>query len=787
RRSWVCAPSVMVLLCAWSLPAPGLRAAEAPAPRRYDFDLPAAPLDESLQRFNAQSGASAGMAGALPRVRTNAVAGRYTTAEALARMLAGSGIEAVAVGSQSFQLRPAVAARAANAPDSAPRELAEIVVTATKRPQPLQDLPLAVTAVTAGQIAGGAPLGGTRAALDFDAATSSTNLGPGRNRHFIRGVADSAFLGPSQATVSVQFDETRLNYSAPDPDLRLVDVDRVEILKGPQGPLYGTGALGGVVHILPHRPELDDTTMRLAAFAGDTAHGGVSSGGSAVLNVPLADGALGARVVGYAENQAGWIDNVGGRQDANTTRLAGGRMALRAATAGWLLDLQGVAQQEHVRDSQYVAGDVGSLARAGVLPEPRSNDLDMLSVVLHHDLDWGGLAFTSSYVSHEVDGIEDASDAAADFGLAPPLRYEDDRRYRLLANELRFSSAPGRALSWLAGFAQLGAGNHIAGSLDPAPAAGASVFDLSQHISDLALFGEADAALSSRWRLSAGLRLARVSEEDERRESEDPGLQPAVAHTATPSISLDWHPDDRSTLAYVRFAQAVRPGGLNPDGNIDPAAGADERRFHADQLTSLESGWRQSSADDAFALQAALFATRWRNVQSDYLQDNGLIGTRNVGNAGNFGAELQLRFNYLGWTSEAGSVLQRARLVHPSIPVSNEDARLPVVPDVRLYALQARDFSWGPWHVRAQLRADYVGSSRLSFDADLDRDTPASVVLAAAATLTHGAWELQFNAGNLLDSRADTFAFGNPFSIRNGPQRTPREPRTLTLQLAHSW
>ncbi|WP_447412480.1 hypothetical protein, partial [Clostridium perfringens] len=64
---------------------------------------------------------------------------------------------------------------------------------------------------------------------------SLTNLGPGRNRQFIRGVADSPFNGPSQSTVAVVLDEARITFDAPDPDLRLVDMERIELLKGPQG------------------------------------------------------------------------------------------------------------------------------------------------------------------------------------------------------------------------------------------------------------------------------------------------------------------------------------------------------------------------------------------------------------------------------------------------------------------------------------------------------------------------------------------------------------------------
>jgi iron complex outermembrane recepter protein len=132
-------------------------------------------------------------------------------------------------------------------------------------------------------------------------------------------------------------------------------------------------------------------------------------------------------------------------------------------------------------------------------------------------------------------------------------------------------------------------------------------------------------------------------------------------------------------------------------------------------------------------------------------------------------------------------VLQRARLDDPAIIEAGADARLPVVPDVRCYALLARHFNTGGGRMRVQLRGDYIGASRLSFDADLDRDTPAYFVLGTGASFTRGAWELQFNATNLLDSRADTFAFGNQFSIRDGSQRTPRRPRTVTLQVARGW
>lgn len=502
--------------------------------------------------------------------------------------------------------------------------------------------------------------------------------------------------------------------------------------------------------------------------------------------MPLVEDTLGLRAVGYVEHQGGWIDNVGGRSNANGTRLTGGRLALRLQGAGWLLDLEGVAQHQRVDDSQYVLGDANTLTRSGVLPEPRDHDLHMISAVLHRPLWDGELVFSSSYVNHEVNGIQDASAAAPLFEVSAPTRYYDDRSYHLLGNELRYSSAAGRAFTWLLGVSNQVARNQLAGRLDPAPATtiGGTVQDLRQHNTDIAVFGEAGMQLPRSLRLTTGLRLARDADEDETREAANPGYGASVVHTATPSVSLDWRSADRHSLAYVRFAEAIRPGGLNPG-----SSGGTEKRFSADRLYSVDTGLRWRAADSSLAMQMALFATRWRHVQSDYLlQLTDLIGTRNVGNASNVGVEAQVRLTPLGgWSWELGAVLQRARLDHPTIAVAGEDPRMPVVPDIRLYAVQAREFTLGGWQARAQMRADFSGRSRLSFDPDLDRKTPAAFELSAAAMLKRGAWQWQLNATNLLNSHTDTFAFGNQFSVLNGSQHTPRQPRTIMLQLSRSW
>ena len=144
--------------------------------------------------------------------------------------------------------------------------------------------------------------------------------------------------------------------------------------------------------------------------------GGAGFGADLVVNAPVVPGRAALRAVMYATTEPGWIDNSGARDNANDTRVLGGRLALRALLpADWTLDLQGVAQNSQTSDSQYVTGSSG-LRRSGVLPEPHDNDF-YLGVATAQGRWLGQNALvTSSAVSHESDGILDASVAAGSVG-----------------------------------------------------------------------------------------------------------------------------------------------------------------------------------------------------------------------------------------------------------------------------------------------------------------------------------------------------------------------------------
>jgi len=169
-----------------------------------------------------------------------------------------------------------------------------------------------------------------------------TNEGAGRNRQFIRGVADSPFSGTSQSTVAIQLNDARVAYDAPDPDLRLVDVDRVEILKGPQGPLYGSGALGGVYHIVTNPPQLDRFSGLAEIHGQSVAGGDAGGGGQAVANLPVVKDRLALRAVIYREQDIGKKERPahGGEQRLRIekrTRIALWLIAAASLAVDWRL------------------------------------------------------------------------------------------------------------------------------------------------------------------------------------------------------------------------------------------------------------------------------------------------------------------------------------------------------------------------------------------------------------------------------------------------------------------
>jgi len=190
--------------------------------------------------------------------------------------------------------------------------LEEIVVTATKRSESLRDVPIAVSAIKAEDITAR----GLTQYADYLSSVPGVHFqdaGPGQSRVLIRGIVANEGGGGS-ASVATYFGETVtsvMNLFGGKPNLRLVDVERIEVLRGPQGTLFGANALSGVVRIVPSAADLDEFELKLGTRGFTTAHSSDASYHvEGVVNVPLIDDRLALRVVAYQDDIAGFIDNV---------------------------------------------------------------------------------------------------------------------------------------------------------------------------------------------------------------------------------------------------------------------------------------------------------------------------------------------------------------------------------------------------------------------------------------------------------------------------------------------
>lgn len=728
-----------------------------------------------------------GATGQLPSFRARAVRGAMTGAEALNRLLAGSGYRAVQVGPLAYRIEPVPAPRAVPAARPTPPAVTvppvtppDIVVTAQKRSQSLAQLPLSIAIVSPETAVAGRIAPGSRDLALAIEGLAITNLGPGRNRQFIRGVADSPFNGTSQSTVAVQLDEARITFDAPDPDLRLVDVEKVEILKGPQGPLYGSGALGGIYRIVTRKPDLHDASASLATAAEVVQHGEIGFGGEAVFNLPLSDDRLALRAVGYGVRRGGWIDNVGRSANANRSSIEGGRLALRwKPFSDWTVDLAGVLQNINVKDSQYVMVSDDTLKRTARIPERADNAFRALNGTIEGRLGALNLLSATSYVHHAVAYTLDASAAAGAFGVTDPVTFQDDRAYEILNQELRLSPVNGGG--WIAGASVLRARSHNVAIIDNRVLDPFPVETLDRKVTEYAVFGEGGLDLLPRVRATAGARLFHTVAEDEATEQAGGRAQRISKTGITPSLSISWTPRT-GQIVYLRYARAFRPGGLAPSGE------AVSRQFDSDELGTFDLGARSTSADGQLSLAASLYYTDWQNIQSDQLLANGLVSTRNVGHGkiigGEASADWHLRPTLL---LSAGFSAQRANLVATQAGIELEDRRLPVAPNITARLSLAQDFDIGGARASVKAQANYVGRARLTFDEGLDRQMGNFATVSSVATLATSGVLLSARIDNMFDIKGDSFAFGNPFSIREGRQFTPLRPRTLTLSVRRSW
>lgn len=779
--------------------------------RAVSLDLPAGPAEDAIRTLGRQGRVSVGFRDrSLARIVTRALRGTFTPEQALAKLFADTRARPRRVAAGSFVIeRAPTPKRIVATPTARPRPPAlspqpagaDIIVTASKRAVPLSDYAGAAQIIDGRALSLADAKSGTDLIERRAASVSSTHLGPGRNKLFIRGIADSSFVGPTQATVGQYWGNSRITYSAPDPSLRLYDVKSVEVLEGPQGTLYGAGSLGGVVRVLPNAPDLNLVGGHVWGGAQAVQHGDPGVDGGATVNVPLVEGKLGLRVLGYGGIDGGYIDDrLRGLQDVNRVATWGGRAALRwTPDDAWTIDATALLQRIKGDDSQYVDQEgEDSLSRASTIAQPYRNEYTLGEVVAKRTrgtLDWStSLAYARQRVFEQYEGqallggqtlgdpLRTDLPPARD---APATAYTQENRIEMLTAETRLAQRGRDGTGWVAGLSMLHneaeVKRQMGGRVDRALLTG-----VRNAVDEVTLYGEYAVSPIRRMTVSLGGRLTRSELSGQSQDvaravalSMDPGAETSRIETRfLPAGSIAWRTGD-ATL-FARYQEGFRPGGIAVRQQYI-------QRFEGDRVGTAEAGVRVVTR--AFETSLTGSYTRWRNIQADIVDGFGFPTTANIGDG---------RIWSLGWSGrwrpvpglelDASLYLNDSRLTQPEfsiLPIDFGPVRQDRLPNVADYSGRLGFSYSGRFNDQDRFdlvgHARYIGTSTLGVGSVLGRLQGSYVDTGLELRIGDARRGISLSATNLLDTVGNRFSLGSPFLLREQTTITPLQPRSVRL------
>ena len=396
-------------------------------------------------------------------------------------------------------------------------QLEEVVVTATKRAENLQDVPISVNALT-GDAMRSQNIMTFDDYVEFLPNVVSAGIGPGQKEIYIRGSASeqsSITVAPAQGSapgVAMYFDEMPVSFGARNLDVYAADLERIEVLSGPQGTLFGASSQSGNMRLITNKPNQDEFEASIDFGMSSTSGGAGSSNVEAMINIPLSDRAA-VRFVGYSDNQGGWIDNVSGtftpsgevidrnnsagfgpffgdfplttiqsasnadlaEDDWNEAKYNGFRVAASYDfNDEWSGLLTHMSQEIDVEGSFLVDPSLGDEKSQKFVPEHNLDEFDITTWTLEGRLANLDVVYTGGYIDREVDALIDYTHYnngggyityylcsgniysgdkanARNTCFDPTKQYADESTNERTTHEIRISSDPDNRLRWMAG------------------------------------------------------------------------------------------------------------------------------------------------------------------------------------------------------------------------------------------------------------------------------------------------------------------------------------------------
>jgi len=614
---------------------------------------------------------------------------------------------------------PRAAAAAADADaNAAAGGLAEVVVTAEKYNSTIQNTPISMSAVTGDQLLA-AGITTVEEVTQEVPGLSMRTAGPGLTEYEARGLASNGGAAP---TVGFYLDEVPLSPPALaqvgkvviDPDL--YDINRIEVLRGPQGTLYGSGSMGGTVKVVTNQPKLDTWEGSFQGTLSDTEGGSGNGGGDFMLNIPLGN-TLALRVVGSDSYRSGWIDRVvlnpfpedtgitranvlaapveAVVRDVNTENLYGARASLLfqpsdtvsiVATALYQrMVLGGYDDFDSPPGPAYLAH-----YEAFNIPEPIADTVHIYSLTATFDLGFADLISSSAYWDRAEHQTQDASESATfdNGGIYPDVAvpYSEVDESQQTSEEIRLTSRGDDRLHWTTGafvsdlhslWQEYGANAYFTQPGNPI----GIVYESNNpyKIEQSALFADGSYKITDTLKFSTGVRWYRYqSTQLEQEWGYDTATPTPVAPTRTkaadsgfnPRFNLSYSPTADLTT-YISASRGFRPGGANqivPPPNVPPhCAPGYSPSFGSDSVWDYEIGEKARFLNGWLTVNSDFYYIKWTGVQQTVLQLCGYEYEANAGNGRSFGPELEIEAKLSdAWLVTASGTYTDAKLTNPN-------------------------------------------------------------------------------------------------------------------------
>lgn len=713
---------------------------------------------------------------------------------------------------------PAMAAPADESPSAA--VLDEIVVTATRRETSSQEVPFSVHVLSAERLdrLGAYEFAGYSTAVPGLSFTNGSN----GEKPVLRGVTTDQWIDINP-TIALYLDETAITHGGRaagppyNPNPLLVDIDRIEILRGPQGTLFGDSAMGGAIRIITRRPDLNEASGFVESQLTAMTDGGLGYGFYAAANIPVTPHRFALRAVAYRRDPGGYIDNLAsGAADVNNDLVSGGRISGAARLSEDLtVMLRTLYQRQEADGSNSELPADGPRLRSGV-PEPRSDDWASVNASVEYDLGETELLFSSSWIDRRQDTKADVSAfLTLFFGVDNPMTVVNRLDSTTFIQELRLTSTGDDRINWLLGAYHQDRERFVNQDF-PSPGFDALTGGMAARygppdnlfvrrerdtLRQFALYGDMTVALGERWSLGLGARRFDI---DRSVLADNRGLlfiAGAVTDSAaagstgvTPRLSLSFRHSDELTL-YATAAEGFRPGGTNrPEGSTEPACAAELEtlgltefppEYNPDRLWNYEVGLKSRWQDGRVQADVALYRIDWSDLQTDKFLQCGTSFTENAGAARNEGLELQLEAAMpQGTRLSLGVAYVDARLSEdvPNLNAQTGD-RLPAVPRFTAHLALSHPFTAFGNDARAQLNHTFTGSSYNGFNRSTSQKLGAHHTTAAALQLEINSWSFEFFARNIFDSRGKRFVLDNVL----GNQIVTQRPRIVGLGVGRTF